>query len=50
MYDEASDRRRTVPELLEQGYADTYRLFIEPVVATGDRIELNSGRSTAGAI
>lgn len=39
VYDEASDRRRTVPELLEQGYADAYRLFIEPVVATGDRIE-----------
>jgi hypothetical protein len=39
VYDEASDRRRTVPELLEQGYADAYRLFIEPVVASGDRIE-----------
>jgi hypothetical protein len=39
VYDEASDRRRTVPELLEQGYTDAYRLFIEPVVATGDRIE-----------
>jgi hypothetical protein len=39
VYDEASDRQRTVPELLEQGYADAYRLFIEPVVATGDRIE-----------
>jgi hypothetical protein len=36
-YDEASDRRRTVVDLMEQGYADAYRLFIEPVVAAGER-------------
>jgi hypothetical protein len=38
-YDEGSDRRRSVAELMEQGYADAYRQFIEPVVATGERVE-----------
>jgi hypothetical protein len=37
-YDEASDRRRTMPELLQQGYQDAYRQFIEPVVASGERL------------
>jgi hypothetical protein len=36
-YDESSDRRRTLLELVEQGYKEAYRQFIEPVVATGDR-------------
>jgi hypothetical protein len=36
-YDETSDRRRSVTDLMEQGYADAYRLFIEPVVAAGER-------------
>jgi hypothetical protein len=40
IHDESSDRRRTIAELLEQGYDDAYRQFIEPVVATGDRIEV----------
>jgi hypothetical protein len=38
-YDEASDRTRTLPELLQQGYDDAYRQFIEPVVASGERVE-----------
>jgi len=38
-YDEASDRRRTVAELIQQGYADAYRQFVEPTVAAGDRVE-----------
>ena len=38
-YDESSDRQRTVAELLEQGYADAYRHFIDPVVAAGEREE-----------
>ena len=38
-YDEASDRQRTVAEIIEQGYADAYRRFIEPVVAAGERVE-----------
>jgi hypothetical protein len=29
VYDEASDRQRTLAELMEQGYADAYRHFIE---------------------
>jgi hypothetical protein len=40
VYDESSDRRRTVAELLDQGYDDAYRLFIEPAVAAGDRVEV----------
>jgi hypothetical protein len=39
-FDEASDRRRTVAELLQQGYEDTYQQFIEPVVAAGERVEV----------
>jgi hypothetical protein len=31
-YDEASDRRQTLSELMERAYEDTYRQFIEPVV------------------
>lgn len=38
-YDESSDRRRTMAELIQQGYADAYRQFIEPVVAAGDRAD-----------
>jgi hypothetical protein len=37
-YDEASDRTRTLSELLDQGYHDAYRQFIEPVVAAGERV------------
>lgn len=40
VHDEASDRRRTIHELMQQGYDDAYRQFIEPVVAAGDRIEV----------
>jgi hypothetical protein len=39
VYDEASDRRRTLTELIEHGYDDAYQQFIEPVVASGERIE-----------
>jgi hypothetical protein len=31
-YDERSDRYRSVPELVDRGYEDAYRQFIEPVV------------------
>jgi hypothetical protein len=40
VYDEASDRHRTLAELMQQGYDDAYRQFIEPMVATGERTEL----------
>lgn len=39
VYDESSDRRRTVGELMQQGYDDAYREFIEPVVAAGDKVD-----------
>jgi patatin-like phospholipase len=38
-YDEASDRRHTVADLLKHGYEDAYHQFIEPVVAAGERVE-----------
>jgi hypothetical protein len=38
-YDEASDRRQTVLELMERGYEDAYRQFIEPIVgASGEHL------------
>jgi hypothetical protein len=33
--DERSDRRQTVAELVDRGYEDAYRQFIEPVVGAG---------------
>ena len=39
VYDEGSDRRVSLSELMKQGFADAYRQFIEPVVAAGERIE-----------
>ena len=38
-YDEASDRQQSLSELVERGYEDAYRQFIEPVVgASGDQL------------
>ncbi len=38
-YDEKSDRVQTLNEVMERGYEDAYRQFIEPVVgASGDRM------------
>ena len=39
VYDEASDRRRSSRELLQQGYEDAYAAFIDPYVAAGERID-----------
>jgi hypothetical protein len=39
-YDESSDRRSTVQALIDQGYDDAYRQFIEPIVASGDRLDV----------
>ncbi|MFO7301159.1 MAG: hypothetical protein DIU54_001950 [Acidobacteriota bacterium] len=36
VYDERSDRRRTVAELLQLGYADAYHHLIEPMVAAAE--------------
>jgi hypothetical protein len=39
VHDERSDRRFTLAELVDRGYKDAYRQFIEPVVgASGERI------------
>jgi hypothetical protein len=38
-YDDRSDRQQPLAELLNRGYEDAYRQFIEPVVgASGDRV------------
>ena len=40
VYDERSDRRYSLGELVDRGYEDAYRQFIEPVVgAGGERID-----------
>jgi hypothetical protein len=40
VYDERSDRRYTIPELVDRGYEDAYRQFIDPVIgASGERIQ-----------
>ena len=38
VYDDASDRQCHIAELMQQGYDDAYRSFIEPVVAAGERL------------
>jgi hypothetical protein len=35
VYDEQSDRESVLAELVDRGYEDAYRQFIEPVVAAG---------------
>jgi hypothetical protein len=38
-YDDRSDRRQPLSELLARGYEDAYRQFVEPVVgASGERV------------
>jgi hypothetical protein len=38
-YDEASDRRQPLQELMDRGYDDAYRQFIEPIVgASGEQL------------
>ena len=38
-YDEASDRRQNLSELMERAYEDAYRQFIEPVIgASGEQL------------
>ena len=44
-YDEASDRRQDLVELMARAYEDTYRQFIEPVVgASGEHLARASAR------
>ena len=45
VYDERSDRRYTIGELIDRGYEDAYRQFIDPVVgASGERMESGAAR------
>jgi hypothetical protein len=44
VYDERSDRRYSLAELVDRGYEDAYRQFIDPVVgASGERIQSVTG-------
>jgi hypothetical protein len=48
-YDERSDRRQPLGELVDRGYEDAYRQFIEPVVgAGGERIEVQPANGGVG--
>jgi hypothetical protein len=47
-YDEASDRRQDLRELVERAYEDAYRQFIEPVVgASGEHLARASAAAAA---
>ncbi len=49
-YDERSDRYVTLGELMDRGYQDAYRQFIDPVVgASGERLEIGGARRPMGA-
>jgi hypothetical protein len=49
VYDERSDRLQPLSELIDRGYEDAYRQFIEPVVgAGGERIETVQGANGRG--
>ena len=40
-YDKRSDRRQTLDELVDQGYQDAYRQFIDPVIgASGEGLDI----------
>jgi hypothetical protein len=45
-YDHASDRHQSLAELVDRGYEDAHRQFIEPVVgASGDHLEIAAAPS-----
>jgi hypothetical protein len=47
-YDQASDRRQDVPELMDRAYEDAYRQFIEPVVgASGEHLARSASSGQA---
>jgi len=49
VYDERSDRVQSLSELLDRGYEDAYRQFIEPVVgAGGERIQVQPANGSTG--
>jgi hypothetical protein len=48
-YDERSDRRQPLGELVDRGYEDAYRQFIEPIVgAGGERMEVQPANGGMG--
>jgi hypothetical protein len=51
VYDQRSDRVQTLSELVDRGYEDAYRQFIEPVVGAGaelaDAVHHANGRHRA---
>jgi hypothetical protein len=48
VYDERSDRMHTLPELIDRGYEDAYRQFIEPIVgAGGERLQVQPVNGSA---
>ncbi|HEX7485992.1 MAG TPA: hypothetical protein VF332_07560, partial [Vicinamibacterales bacterium] len=50
-YDQRSDRFVSLGELVDRGYEDAYRQFIDPVVgASGEHLDMVSGRRGWGAI
>lgn len=49
-YDERSDRHQPLDELMERGYEDAYRLFVEPVVGeAGERLPTRGGEAPWGS-
>ncbi len=49
-YDEKSDRTQPLSELMERGYEDAYRDFIEPIVAaSGENLSTPDSQSLGGA-
>lgn len=38
-YDESSDRQRSIADVIRQGYDDANRGFVEPVLASGERVD-----------
>ncbi|HSK09968.1 MAG TPA: patatin-like phospholipase family protein [Vicinamibacterales bacterium] len=50
-YDERSDRRVPLGELVDRGYEDAYRQFIDPVVgAGGERLEAVAGQEPSARV
>ncbi|CAN5549390.1 hypothetical protein BH23ACI1_BH23ACI1_28540 [soil metagenome] len=51
VFDERSDRMHSMAELVDRGYEDAYRQFIEPVVgASGERIQSSPPEPRRGAV
>ena len=50
-YDEASDRRQTLAELMQGAYDDAYRQFIEPIVGgSGEHLHIENPKLQLGGL